>query len=158
MYTDRANERLADSADRFTGLISQVTGKESDVAASLFNNMTNNAEETSRMMFKESGLNKRFMAEQSGANARASMQVNAPGATERLVDRMARDPKFAASYRDFASIGPEAKGIAGIAAKMVGNPAAMMMLKQQDPVLHDQVAAYIKQMALTPQAGAGSRD
>ena len=158
MYTDRANERLADSADRFTGLISQVTGKESDVAASLFNNMTNNAEETSRMMFKESGLNKRFMAEQLGANARASMQVNAPGATERLVDRMARDPKFAASYRDFASIGPEAKGIAGIAAKMVGNPAAMMMLKQQDPVLHDQVAAYIKQMALTPQAGAGSRD
>jgi hypothetical protein len=157
-FEDRANERLAASDDRFTGLISQITGKESDVAASLLNNMTNNAEETSRMMFKESTANKRFMAEQIAANARASMQVNAPGATERLVDRMARDPKFAASYRDFASIGPEAKGIAGIAAKMVGNPAAMMMLKQQDPVLHDQVAAYIKQMALTPQAGAGSRD
>ena len=158
MYTDRANERLADSADRFTGLISQITGKEADVAASLFNNMTNNAEETSRMMFKESMANKRFMAEQVGANARASMQVNARGPTERLVDRMLTDSKFDAKYREFASIGPEAKGIAGIAAKMVGNPAAMMMLKQSDPDLHDQVAAYIKQMALTPQAGAGSRN
>lgn len=73
MFTDRANERLAASDDRFTGLISQITGKESDVAASLFNNMTNNAEETNRMMFKESGLNKRFMAEQAGLNARALM-------------------------------------------------------------------------------------
>lgn len=149
-FEDRAAERIAASDDRFTGLISQVTGKESDVAASLFNNMTNNAEETSRMMFKESMANKRFMSEQANANARTSMQVNAKGQTERLVDRMATDPKFAASYRDFASIVPEAKGIAGIAAKMVGNPAAMMMLKQSDPVLHDQVAAYIKQMALTP--------
>jgi hypothetical protein len=98
------------------------------------------------------------MIQEGGANARTNAQINAKGQTERLVDRMSTDSKFAASYRDFASIGPEAKGIAGIAAKMVGNPAAMMMLKQSDPVLHDQVAAYIKQMALTPQAGAGSRD
>jgi len=98
------------------------------------------------------------MAEQASANARASMQVNARGPTERLVDRMLTDSKFDAKYREFAAIGPEAKGIASIAAKMVGNPAAMMMLKQSDPDLHDQVAAYIKQMALTPQAGAGSRN
>ena len=76
MYTDRANERLADSTDRFTGLISQVTGKESDVAASLFNNMTNITEETNRMMFKEAQLNKRFMAEQTGLNARALLGEN----------------------------------------------------------------------------------
>ena len=76
MYTDRANERLADSADRFTGLISQVTGKESDVAASLFNNMTNITEETNRMMFKEAQLNKRFMSEQAGLNARALLGEN----------------------------------------------------------------------------------
>jgi hypothetical protein len=73
VYTDRANERLAASDDRFTGLISQITGKEAEVATGIFNNMTNNAEETSRMMFKESGLNKRFMAEQAGLNARALM-------------------------------------------------------------------------------------
>jgi len=72
-FTDRANERLAASDDRFTGLISQITGKEADVAASLFNNMTNITEETNRMMFKEAQLNKRFMAEQSGLNARALM-------------------------------------------------------------------------------------
>jgi hypothetical protein len=75
-FTDRANERLAASDDRFTGLISQITGKEADVAASLFNNMTNITEETNRMMFKESGLNKRFMAEQSGLNARAVLGEN----------------------------------------------------------------------------------
>jgi tetratricopeptide (TPR) repeat protein len=73
MYTDRANERLADSADRFTGLISQITGKESDVAASLFNNMTNNAEETSRMMIKERGLNARAASSEARADARALM-------------------------------------------------------------------------------------
>ena len=73
MFTDRANERLAASDDRFTGLISQITGKEAEVATNLFNNMTNNAEETNRMMFKESGLNKRFMAEQAGLNQRALM-------------------------------------------------------------------------------------
>jgi hypothetical protein len=73
MYTDRANERLADSADRFTGLISQITGKEADVAASLFNNMTNNAEETSRMMIKERGLNARAASSEARADARALM-------------------------------------------------------------------------------------
>ena len=72
-FTDRANERLAASDDRFTGLISQITGKEADVAASLFNNMTNITEETNRMMFKEAQLNKRFNAEQAGLNARALM-------------------------------------------------------------------------------------
>jgi hypothetical protein len=73
MYTDRANERLADSADRFTGLISQITGKEADVAASLFNNMTNNAEETSRLMVKERGLNARALMGENRADARAQM-------------------------------------------------------------------------------------
>jgi hypothetical protein len=73
MYTDRANERLAASDDRFTGLISQITGKEADVAASLFNNMTNNAEETSRMLTKERGLNARAASSEARADARALM-------------------------------------------------------------------------------------
>jgi len=72
-FEDRAAERIAASDDRFTGLISQITGKEADVAASLFNNMTNITEETNRMMFKEAQLNKRFNAEQAGLNARALM-------------------------------------------------------------------------------------
>lgn len=73
MYTDRANERLADSADRFTGLISQITGKEAEVATNLFNNMTNNAEETSRLMVKERGLNARALMGENRADARAQM-------------------------------------------------------------------------------------
>jgi hypothetical protein len=73
MFTDRAYERLAASDDRFTGLISQITGKEADVAASLFNNMTNNAEETSRMMIKERGLNARAASSEARADARALM-------------------------------------------------------------------------------------
>jgi len=146
-YTDRANERLADSADRFTGLISQVTGKEAEVATGIFNNMTNITEETNRMMFKESMANKRFMAEQAGANARTSMQVNARGPTERLVDRMATDPKFAASYRDFASIGPEAKGYEAELQAYLKNP---MIIKATNPELAAQFDAIIKQRMLKP--------
>jgi hypothetical protein len=70
-FTDRANERLAASDDRFTGLISQITGKEADVAASLLNNMTNNAEETSRMMFKERGINARAAMSENRADLRS---------------------------------------------------------------------------------------
>jgi hypothetical protein len=70
-FTDRANERLAASDDRFTGLISQITGKEADVAASLFNNMNNNAEETSRMMFKERGLTARAAMSENRADLRS---------------------------------------------------------------------------------------
>jgi hypothetical protein len=75
-FEDRASERLAASDDRFTGLISQITGKEAEVATGIFNNMTNITEETNRMMFKESTANKRFMAEQAGLNARAAMGEN----------------------------------------------------------------------------------
>jgi len=70
-FTDRANERLAASNDRFTGLISQITGKEADVAASLLNNMTNNAEETSRMMFKERQINARAAMSENRADLRS---------------------------------------------------------------------------------------
>jgi hypothetical protein len=75
-FEDRASERLAASDDRFTGLISQITGKEAEVATGIFNNMTNITEETNRMMFKESTANKRFIAEQTGLNARAAMGEN----------------------------------------------------------------------------------
>jgi hypothetical protein len=75
-FEDRASERLAASDDRFTGLISQITGKEAEVATGIFNNMTNITEETNRMMFKESTANKRFIAEQAGLNARAAMGEN----------------------------------------------------------------------------------
>ena len=135
MYTDRANERLADSADRFTGLISQVTGKESDVAASLFNNMTNNAEETSRMMFKESGLNKRFMAEQAGLTARANAQLKAPSAQMQLFSALGKGDIEKGLNIYSGIMGPEAKGDQAIIAKYSGpqGQIALQMLEAQGP-------------------------
>jgi hypothetical protein len=70
------------------------------------------------------------------------MQVGAPGATERLVDRMARDPKFAAEYKNFASIGPEAKGIEADLQAYIKNP---MMIKATNPALAAQFDAIIQQ-------------
>jgi hypothetical protein len=72
-FEDRAAERIAASDDRFTGLISQITGKEADVAASLLNNMESIAANKDLAGMKEAGLNKRFNAEQAGLNARALM-------------------------------------------------------------------------------------
>lgn len=76
-----------------------------------------------------------MQTEQAGANARTQMQVGAPGATERLVDRMTKDPKFAEAYRNYASIGPEVKGDAAILAKYAGpqGEIALKMLESSGP-------------------------
>ena len=70
-FTDRANERMAASDDRFTGLISQITGKEADVAASLLNNMESIAANKDLAMIKERGLNTRAAYAENKADARA---------------------------------------------------------------------------------------
>ena len=146
-FEDRASERLAASDDRFTGLISQITGKEAEVATNLFNNMESITANKDIAAFKEANLNKRFNAEQTGLNARAVMQLNAPGQTERLVDRMARDPKFAESYKNFASIGPEAKGVEAELQAYLKNP---MVIKATNPELAAYYDQLIKQRRLQP--------
>jgi hypothetical protein len=75
-FEDRASERLAASDDRFTGLISQITGKEAEVATNLFNNMESITANKDIAALKESNLNKRFNAEQIGLNTRAAMAEN----------------------------------------------------------------------------------
>ena len=139
LFEDKANDANRAAERAFTSAITQVTGKKGEISSGIYKDMVNNAEATKRTLIQE-----------AGHNARTNAQIAAPSGVEKLVGRMQTDPKFAAAYKDYASIGPEAKGIAGIAAKMVGNPAAMMLLKQEDPDLHAQVSAYIKQMSLTP--------
>jgi hypothetical protein len=70
-FEDRAAERIAASDDRFTGLISQITGKEADVAASLLNNMESIAANKDLAAMKERGLDRRAIYEVTSANARA---------------------------------------------------------------------------------------
>jgi hypothetical protein len=70
-FTDRANERLAASDDRFTGLISQITGKEADVAASLLNNMESIAANKDLAEMKERGLNARAAMSENRADLRS---------------------------------------------------------------------------------------
>jgi len=97
------------------------------------------------------------MLQQSGANARANAQVNAPSGIERIVDRMARDPKFAESYKNYASIGPEAKGFEADLQAYIKNP---MVIKATNPTLAAQFDAIIQQRMgsmVKPQEGAGSR-
>jgi hypothetical protein len=86
--------------------------------------------------------------EQQQANARTQMQVGAPGATERLVDRMARDPKFAAEYKNFASIGPEAKGDAALLAQYAG-PKGEMALKMLETTPEGKIQAQLIRQQLT---------
>jgi hypothetical protein len=73
-FEDRASERLAASDDRFTGLISQITGKEAEVATNLYNNMESIAANKDAAALKESNLNKRFNAEQYSQNARFNVE------------------------------------------------------------------------------------
>jgi hypothetical protein len=98
--------------------------------------MVNNAEATKRTMIQE-----------SGANARTNAQLNAPGQTERLVDRMARDPKFKEEYKNYASIGPEAKGSEAELQAYLKNP---MLIKATNPELAAYYDQLIKQRRLQP--------
>ena len=125
MYEDKANDYLRASKRHGIDAIISATGKSAEVSAGLY----------------------KSAAEIASANARTNAQVNAPSGIERIVDRMARDPKFAESYKNYASIGPEAKGYEAELQAYLKNP---MMLKATNPELAAQFDAIIKQRMLKP--------
>ena len=135
-YEEKADTRMAESDRAFTNAVTQITGKKGEIASGIFKDMVNNAEATNRTLIQE-----------RGANARTMAQINAPGQTERLIDRMARDPKFAESYKNYASIGPEAKGYEAELQAYLKNP---MIIKATNPELAAQFDAIIKQRMLKP--------
>lgn len=120
MYEDKANDYLRASKRHGIDSIISATGKSAEVSSGIY----------------------KTLVEQSGANARTNAQVNAPSGIERIVDRMARDPKFAESYKNYASIGPEAKGMEAELQAYIKNP---MALKATNPDLAAQFDAIIKQ-------------
>jgi hypothetical protein len=136
MYEEKADTRMAASDRAFTDAVTQITGKKGEIASGIYKDMVNNAEATKRTMIQE-----------SGANARTNAQLNAPGQTERLVDRMARDPKFAESYKNYASIVPEARGSEAELQAYLKNP---MLIKATNPELAAYYDQLIKQRRLQP--------
>ena len=136
MYEEKADTRLAESDRAFTNAVTQITGKKGEIASGIYKDLVNNAEATKRTMIQE-----------SGANARTNAQLNAPGQTERLVDRMARDPKFKEEYKNYASIVPEAKGSEAELQAYLKNP---MLVKATNPELAAYYDQLIKQRRLQP--------
>jgi hypothetical protein len=125
IYEDKANDYMRASKQSGIKAIIDATGKSSEISAGLY----------------------KSAAEIASANARTNAQVNAPSGIERIVDRMAKDPKFAESYKNYASIGPEAKGYEAELQAYLKNP---MMLKATNPELAAQFDAIIKQRMLKP--------
>ena len=125
MYEAKANDYMRASKRHGIDAIISATGKSAEVSAGLY----------------------KSAAEIASANARTNAQVNAPSGIERIVDRMARDPKFAESYKNYASIGPEAKGYEAELQAYLKNP---MMLKATNPELAAQFDAIIIQRMLKP--------
>jgi hypothetical protein len=136
MYEEKADTRMAESDRAFTNAVTQITGKKGEIASGIYKDLVNNAEATKRTMIQE-----------SGANARTNAQLNAPGQTERLVDRMARDPKFKEEYKNYASIVPEAKGSEAELQAYLKNP---MLVKATNPELAAYYDQLIKQRRLQP--------
>jgi hypothetical protein len=125
IYEDKANDYMRASKQSGIKAIIDATGKSSEISAGLYKSATDNA----------------------AANARTMMQVNAPSGIERIVDRMARDPKFAESYKNYASIGPEAKGSEAELQAYLKNP---MLIKATNPELAAYYDQLIKQRRLQP--------
>jgi hypothetical protein len=136
MFEEKADTRMAESDRAFTNAVTQITGKKGEIASGIYKDLVNNAEATKRTMIQE-----------GGANARTNAQLNAKGQTERLIDRMATDPKFAESYKNFASIGPEAKGSEAELQAYLKNP---MLIKATNPELAAYYDQLIKQRRLQP--------
>jgi len=123
-FEDKANDANRAAERAFTSAITQVTGKKGEISSGIYKDMVNNYEATKRTLIQE-----------AGHNARTNAQIAAPGQTERLIDRMARDPKFKEEYKDYASIVPEAKGDQAILAKYAGpqGEIALKMLENSGP-------------------------
>ena len=124
MYEDKATAANQASARFGIAAINDITNAGAKISSDIYNTTLSNI----------SRENIAAMGER-GATARANASLNAKGQTERLVDRMATDPKFAATYRDFASIGPDARGDQAIIAKYTGpqGQIALQMLETQGP-------------------------
>jgi hypothetical protein len=147
-YEEKADTRLAESERAFTSAVTQITGKKGEIASGIFKDMVNNAEATNRVRIQE-----------AGHNARMNAQLAAPSGVEKLVGRMQTDPKFAAAYKDYASIGPEVKGDQAILAKYAGpqGEIALKMLensgtegKLQAQMIRQRLAASMLMPMNTP--------
>jgi len=125
VYEDKANDYMRASKQSGIKAIIDATGKSSEISAGLYKSAMDNA----------------------AANARTMAQINAPGQTERLVDRMARDPKFKEEYKNYASIVPEAKGSEAELQAYLKNP---MLIKATNPELAAYYDQLIKQRRLQP--------
>jgi hypothetical protein len=125
IYEDKANDYMRASKQSGIKAIIDATGKSSEISAGLYKSATDNA----------------------AANARTMAQINAPSGIERIVDRMARDPKFAESYKNYASIVPEAKGSEAELQAYLKNP---MLIKATNPELAAYYDQLIKQRRLQP--------
>jgi hypothetical protein len=88
----------------------------------------------------------------AGQSLAANTQLQAygmPGAQERMVERFSTDPKFAAAYKEFASIVPNVKGDAAWLAQYSGpkGEIALKMLESGTPA-EKQQAAMIRQQLM----------
>ena len=112
-YEDKANERLAASDRHAMDAITQITGKKGEAASNVY----------------------REMLQQSGANARANLQVNAPSAQMQLFNALGKGDitKGLGVYADV--MGPEAKGEQALLAKYAGpqGQIALQMLEASGP-------------------------
>jgi hypothetical protein len=136
MYEDRANTANQAAARYGLAAINDITNAGGKASSEIYSMLVSNRSRESIAAMGE-----------RAANARTNAQLNAKGQTERLVDRMARDPVFAATYRDFASIGPDARGDQAIIAKYSGpqGQIALQMLEASGPEGKAQ-AEIIKQV------------
>ena len=116
--------------------INSITDAGAKISSDIFNTISAN---TSRERVAGMG--------EAAANARLMAQLGAPGQTERLVDRMARDPKFKEEYKNYASIVPEAKGSEAELQAYLKNP---MLVKATNPELAAYYDQLIKQRRLQP--------
>jgi hypothetical protein len=136
MYEDKATAANQASARFGIAAIDDITNAGAKISSDIYNTTLSNI----------SRENIAAMGER-GATARANAQLNAKGQTERLVDRMTTDPKFAESYKNFASIGPDARGDQAIIAKYSGpqGQIALQLLEASGPEGKAQ-AQIIKQI------------
>jgi hypothetical protein len=140
----------------YNGLVSDLGVKQKNVTA-IFGAAADDLKTTRQIEAERANT----LTRERGASARTQAQLDAPSGVERLVGRMQTDPKFAAAYREYASIGPEIKGDAAILAKYAGpqGEIALKMLEGSGPEGKAQAQLIRQKLAasmLTPVSVANA--
>lgn len=133
-YKDKAFDRQMKGREMGVNALMNLGIKDGEIASRAYDTAV-----------QQAGALERTLIQERGQTARTNAMIGAPSGIEKIVQRMQTDPKFAEAYKNYASIGPEARGESALLQQYMKNP---ILFKAQNPQLALQFEAMLAQRAM----------